>query len=149
MSEHSDAYQLWRQAGGGTPQYSRERYRELMIEHGLLIPGPPEPLPCGWPRRPASDGADSAAAVILGTAADCDIRVNDPYASPHHARITSSGGRPRIEDLGSTNGTYLQRYGNARVRVYAPTLVLPGDTIWIGRTGLKWEPPPEWAGIDG
>lgn len=41
--------ELWQQAGGGTAEYSRERYRELLIEHGHLIPGRPEPLPCGWP----------------------------------------------------------------------------------------------------
>lgn len=47
--------ELWRQAGGGTEQFSGERYRELMIEHGLLVPLQPgekaEPLPCGWPHR--------------------------------------------------------------------------------------------------
>lgn len=35
---------LWHQAGG-----DREEYRRLMIEHGYLIEGPAEPLPCGWP----------------------------------------------------------------------------------------------------
>lgn len=55
------AYDLWKQAGGGTPEFSRERYRELMLEHGLLIPlkpgEKPEPLPCGWPnnKRQESD----------------------------------------------------------------------------------------------
>ena len=41
-------FELWRQAGG-----DRERYRELLLEHGHLIPlkpgEKPEPLPCGWP----------------------------------------------------------------------------------------------------
>lgn len=29
----------------------RERFRELMLEHGHLIPGKPTPLPCGWPHK--------------------------------------------------------------------------------------------------
>ncbi len=51
--------ELWKRAGGGTPAYSRERYRELMIEHGFMVPLKPgekaEPLPCGWPRRRIAD----------------------------------------------------------------------------------------------
>ncbi len=50
--------ELWKQAGGGTPHYSQERYLELMREHGYLIPLKPgekrEPLPCGWPDNRAS-----------------------------------------------------------------------------------------------
>lgn len=52
-----EPYDLWKQAGGGTKSFDRERYRDLMIEHGLLIPlepgEAPEPLPCGWPHRRA------------------------------------------------------------------------------------------------
>lgn len=48
-----DAYELWRQAGGGTAHYDSAEYRRLLIERGLvnaLKPGEKaEPLPCGWP----------------------------------------------------------------------------------------------------
>lgn len=47
--------ELWREAGGGTAAYSRERYRELLLEHGMLQPLKPgekrKPLPCGWPKE--------------------------------------------------------------------------------------------------
>ena len=43
-------YELWRQAGG-----DRERYRQLMREHGYLISGTPTPLPCGWPPAEARE----------------------------------------------------------------------------------------------
>jgi hypothetical protein len=53
--------ELWRQAGGGTPDFSRDRYRELLIAHGHLTPlepgEKPEPLPCGWP-GPTRDDYD-------------------------------------------------------------------------------------------
>jgi hypothetical protein len=50
---------LWKQAGGGTPTYSRQKYHDLMVEHGLIVPLEPgekaEPLPCGWPNRHRED----------------------------------------------------------------------------------------------
>ncbi len=52
-NERPGPAELWRQAGGGTPGFSRDRYRELLIAHGHIIPLSPgetaEPLPCGWP----------------------------------------------------------------------------------------------------
>jgi hypothetical protein len=55
-SRKSSAYDLWVQAGGGTPSYDRQRYLDLLSEHGaLLSPGDdgyddaPRNLPCGWP----------------------------------------------------------------------------------------------------
>lgn len=57
-------YELYVQAGGGTPAYSQERYLELLHEHGHVIrkgePGYEEAagtLPCGWPgpQRPAAE----------------------------------------------------------------------------------------------
>ena len=49
-------YGLWKQAGGGTPEYRVERYHELLRECGALLhPGDegydqaPKNLPCGWP----------------------------------------------------------------------------------------------------
>lgn len=49
----SSPYELWRQVGGGTDAFDRQRYRELLIGHGHLVPLAPgekaQPLPCGWP----------------------------------------------------------------------------------------------------
>src|SRR5579872_1838085 len=55
--------ELWRQAGGGTDSYDRDRYLDLLREHGhLLSPGDegydhaaPD-LPCGWPHRGGNTG---------------------------------------------------------------------------------------------
>lgn len=48
------AFELWEQAGGETDAYDPAEYRRLMVEHGLLVPGPAKPLPCGW--APGSNG---------------------------------------------------------------------------------------------
>lgn len=80
----------------------------------------------------------------LGTAADCDVRVNDdPYVSSRHARVSvDESGSVWVEDLGSTNGTWLQMTasgGGGKVRVYGPRRMLVGDTLWLGgQTAIPW-----------
>src|SRR5699024_4775579 len=48
-------------------------------------------------------------AVLLGRADDCTLVIDDDYASNQHARLTPHGPDWFLEDLGSTNGTYLDR----------------------------------------
>jgi pSer/pThr/pTyr-binding forkhead associated (FHA) protein len=71
-------------------------------------------------------------ALQIGRDAACDISLSDTYASQQHARISNRNDSWVIEDLGSTNGTYL----NQR-KVTVPTALAPGDTIRIGKTVLE------------
>ena len=57
----------------------------------------------------------------------------DTYASQMHARVFPKDGSWFVEDLGSTNGTYLNR-----AKVTAPSEVGPGDEIRIGKTTLEF-----------
>jgi pSer/pThr/pTyr-binding forkhead associated (FHA) protein len=68
----------------------------------------------------------------IGRSPDADVIIDDPYASDFHARVTSQNEQTRVEDLGSTNGTYV----NGR-RITAPTPLARGDTIQIGKTMLE------------
>ena len=68
----------------------------------------------------------------LGRAESCHIRLEDTYASQHHARLSSRDGSWFIEDLGSTNGTYVNDH-----RVQAPLAVHTGDVVRIGKTVLE------------
>lgn len=77
-------------------------------------------------------------ALVVGTFEDCDLRVDDPYASGHHARITEHGSGFAVEDLGSTNGTWVITPDGAMVRVWAKTLLHSGDRVCVGRTVLPW-----------
>ena len=61
--------------------------------------------------------------------------LDDDYASTRHARITQQGQEYFLEDLGSTNGTYLDR-----ARVTMPTPVPVGVPIRIGRTVIELRP---------
>jgi hypothetical protein len=70
--------------------------------------------------------------VTMGRANDATLVLNDDYASTYHARIFPQDGQWLVEDLGSTNGTYLDRQKVAR-----PTPVPVGVPIRIGKTVLE------------
>lgn len=67
--------------------------------------------------------------VTLGRDITNDIVINDPEVSRHHCRLTQGGGGYTLEDLGSTNGTFVngQRLTGARPLV-------PGDMVGLGET---------------
>jgi hypothetical protein len=77
----------------------------------------------------------SEAAITIGRAEDSTLVITDDYASAHHARLVPRAGQWFVEDLGSTNGTYLDR-----AKVTAPTPVPLGVPIRIGRTSLELRP---------
>ena len=70
---------------------------------------------------------DISEGVTLGRAGSADIHVEDPFASSVHARIFVHNGFMHVEDMGSTNGTYL----NGRQLRKAEQLK-PADKIRIG-----------------
>ncbi|MGA0208369.1 MAG: FHA domain-containing protein FhaB/FipA [Candidatus Nanopelagicales bacterium] len=71
------------------------------------------------------------AQVTLGRAPDSTIVIDDDYASSRHARIYESEGAWVVEDLGSTNGTWLDR-----TRLTTPTVLPVGAPLRVGRTTL-------------
>lgn len=73
--------------------------------------------------------------ILIGRAEDSTLVLDDDYASTRHARITQQGQEYFLEDLGSTNGTYLDR-----ARVTSPTPVPIGVPIRIGRTVIELRP---------
>jgi len=76
--------------------------------------------------------------VTVGRAAGCGVRVDDTYASQLHARVFQRDGQYHVEDLGSTNGTYVNRRGTrSRDKVTTPMAVQSGDRIIIGQTVLE------------
>jgi FHA domain len=75
-----------------------------------------------------SDGA------LMGRSDSAEIRVDDPFASSAHARIYPRGDFMYLEDMGSTNGTYL----NGRQVKNAERLKM-ADTIRIGDSEYRYE----------
>ncbi|MGH9184028.1 MAG: FHA domain-containing protein [Acidimicrobiales bacterium] len=75
------------------------------------------------------------AEVTLGRASGCQVALDDTYVSQIHARIFAREGVFYVEDLGSTNGTYL----NTR-KVAAPTALKAGDRLRVGATVMEVGP---------
>ncbi|HYZ97937.1 MAG TPA: FHA domain-containing protein [Acidimicrobiales bacterium] len=70
--------------------------------------------------------------ITLGRAAGCQVLLDDAYASQVHARVFERDGHWYVEDLGSTNGTYLNRR-----RVAGPMVINRRDRLQIGNTVLE------------
>ncbi|MGZ8600491.1 MAG: FHA domain-containing protein FhaB/FipA [Actinomycetota bacterium] len=68
----------------------------------------------------------------IGRTDACAIRLSDTYVSQMHARLYSEDGRWYVEDLGSTNGTFLNDH-----KVVQPVPVNAGDVVKVGKTVLE------------
>jgi len=85
----------------------------------------------------AADGAKPhtipvAASMVVGRAPECELRIEDVYASQQHARLFGKNGGWYGEDPGSTNGTFVNEQ-----KLAAPALVQPGDKTRVGTTVLE------------
>jgi hypothetical protein len=71
---------------------------------------------------------------VIGRSRDCDVTVEDPNVSRHHAEVRPSGGSWIVRDLGSTNGVKV----NGR-RIQGPQSLKPGDRIELGTSRLTFD----------
>ena len=117
--------------------------RPATLSVAATAPAPPKP-----PRRARSkkgsrlvvdEGALAGTVIPLGTtpitigrAQDSTLVLDDDYASTNHCRIYSSGGDWIVEDLNSTNGTWLNK-----ARITRPTVLPVGAPLRIGRTVMQ------------
>jgi len=109
-------------------------------------PVPPQPKARGssrgstTPRRLAVVEGELAGTVVplgaspitVGRAADSTLVLQDDYSSSRHARFFPSDGQWIVEDLGSTNGTWIDR-----TRITGPTVLRVGAKVRVGRTTLQ------------
>ncbi|WP_424183659.1 FHA domain-containing protein FhaB/FipA [Actinokineospora sp. G85] len=91
--------------------------RQLVVTHGAL-----------QGTRITLDGRP----IMMGRADDSTLVLDDDYASTRHARLSLRGTDWYVEDLGSTNGTYLDR-----AKVTQPLRVPLGVPIRIGKTVIE------------
>jgi pSer/pThr/pTyr-binding forkhead associated (FHA) protein len=74
------------------------------------------------------------AVIIMGREPDCDFPMDDQTVSSQHARLSYHQQQWWLEDLASTNGTFLN--GEA---VTAPVVITHGDELRLGHLGVKIE----------
>jgi hypothetical protein len=72
--------------------------------------------------------------IVLGRGDQAEIRLEDPFASARHARVYEQGNIVVIEDLGSTNGTYLNEE-----LLQTPRPLHPDDRVRIGDSEFAFE----------
>ena len=77
---------------------------------------------------------DIGEGAVMGRGDQAEIRLEDPFASSSHARLLRQGPVMVIEDLGSTNGTYLNEE-----LLTGPQPLHPGDRIRIGDSEFVFE----------
>ena len=70
--------------------------------------------------------------LTVGRAAGCQVTLDDTYVSQLHARVFRRDGKLYVEDLGSTNGTYLNR-----AKVAGPMVMSAGDRLQVGSVVLE------------
>jgi pSer/pThr/pTyr-binding forkhead associated (FHA) protein len=75
---------------------------------------------------------DLSEELVIGRGDKCGLVLDDSYVSQMHARLFARDGSIMVEDLGSTNGTYLNRR-----RITSPTELQRGDQVKIGKTVLE------------
>jgi pSer/pThr/pTyr-binding forkhead associated (FHA) protein len=128
----------------GEGRASRRRRTAPVSRPPLQAPVPPPPLPPRAARAVPQQLVVTAGSlagttvgltdqqVTIGRADDATLVLTDDYASTRHARLFPQDGQWLVEDLGSTNGTYLDR-----LKVTEPVPVPVGVPIRIGKTVLE------------
>lgn len=125
------------------PQSAAALNRNAGLPAPAAPPVPPQPKQSrssGAPRKLSVIEGELAGTVIplgsspitVGRAADSTLVLNDDYASSRHARFFPSDGQWIVEDLGSTNGTWIER-----TRITGPTVLRANAKVRIGRTTLQ------------
>jgi FHA domain len=122
---------------------SPEAVRAAGLDRMPDIPHSPAPLPGtvghllvrSSPVFPAGTIILLDSDVVFGRAAESDVPLAaDGTVSGRHARVFKRDGSPYLEDLGSTNGTYVNGQPLAAER-----LLRPGDVVAVGATELVYE----------
>ena len=109
------------QADGGAPRERRTRARLIVIDSPALARGSDIPL--------------DSTAVTIGRGGQNDVQLpDDDFASARHARVEPRPDGLWVEDVGSTNGTFVNG-----ARLQRPRRLKPGDVVRVGQTDLRLE----------
>lgn len=126
-----------------------QRVKRLPVETAGASPAPVPVAVVPAPKRPTASGPATRLVITsgskegvelslgsepltIGRSSESGLIIRDDYTSTHHARLSRWEDGWMIQDLDSTNGTFVDE-----VRVSAPTPVPPGATVKIGTTSFE------------
>jgi FHA domain len=121
------------EAPGGEPKNKRGRRRDKEASELRDAVEPRLEVVAAMGHDPGASW-DIRDGATMGRSDNADIRVDDPFASSAHARIFSRGDFMWIEDMGSTNGTYL----NGRT-LKSPERLKMSDIVRIGDSEYRYQ----------
>jgi hypothetical protein len=128
------ATRMIEQVGDGPPEPALEAGATMIYKPEEPLPPPPAPEPePSLPLMLSVNGSQhtlSKDRVVIGRSKDCDIRIEDPNVSRHHAEVRREGEAYWLVDLDSTNGVELNGSRVKRSRLNE------GDRITVGSTDL-------------
>ncbi len=108
-------------------------WRDMKQQGQLLVTRQPPPLTLtsqSYDLAPTQRFSKSE--IFLGRDSGCDFSLDDQTVSSRHARLSYHQNQWWLEDLASTNGTYLNDEA-----VTAPVVITHGDEIRLGQVGVK------------
>lgn len=120
------------QARVATPPPARRRGKNSGSQNPRPIAGQPTHLLVTEGGLKGTRIGLTGAPVLIGRANDSTLVLEDDFASTRHARISLQEGMWIVEDLGSTNGTYL-----GQRKLDGPVPLEPGVPLRIGKTALE------------
>ena len=125
---------VWAEVRGPkAPKATNGNPSKVKTPRGRSRGGPATRLVVDKPVAQKGTTFDLGAEVTVGRAAGCHIALpDDTFVSQLHARVFERSGQVYVEDLGSTNGTYVNGH-----RVSAPTPMHKGDSLQVGSTILE------------
>jgi pSer/pThr/pTyr-binding forkhead associated (FHA) protein len=125
-----------RTVSAGAPPAGRTGVRDRMP--AASPKGTPSRLRVLEPSEHRGRAYDLAEEMTVGRAQGCQVQIEDSYASQLHARVFRRDGQVFVEDIGSTNGTYVNRKGTKnKEKVSGPLALRLGDRLVIGKTVLE------------
>lgn len=99
-------------------------------EEASLPPGPRAIAIIGDGKKPRTVRVTGP--MVIGRGSDCQVALDDTYVSEEHARLFAKDSHWYVEDLGSTNGTFVNDQ-----RLATPARVQPGDRVRVGTTVME------------
>jgi S-DNA-T family DNA segregation ATPase FtsK/SpoIIIE len=110
------------------PRFGYAFHGDVRAPHTSATPSAGARLVCGSREWPLCEGSN-----LVGRDRDCAVRIDSATLSRHHARILVTNMQATIEDLGSKNGTHVNRE-----RIEQPVLLKDGDQIQLGSMAVTY-----------